>query len=700
MKKHTKLIILLVLLLLSFNGLIAQDSYSGAPPQFGFDTLTRTQFWGYSPMFLFNTITDDESTEIIAFSLPFGFDTRSFNIVASASPSYAGTVTGQGTYASQQTVSLMAEAHEGYLFVNWTEGGEEVSTDAIYNFIAQDNRELVAHFMEDEPIYYSLSLEANPENAGTLHGAGSYTGGSQILIIASATDTYLFTNWTDEADVILSGQPAFNFVMPAEDVILTANFEESQSPEYFTLNLYTLPHNNAGGGAFGGGTYPAGSQITITANPNLNFSFLEWRNENQNPISQQAQYTFTLDANRVITAVFGGDSYTIATNSDLQQGSTSGGGTYFHNEIVQVQAYAAESYQFLRWMEGEQQASVLYNYLFSAQADRNLMAEFIPDWNAFKDNSALIIATAQPPHIGVVLNQGYHTIGETITLTASPNTGLDFVKWTEDGLDIEDGNGDLVGMEYSFEVDGDRELVAIFGGDTYTISLEANPEDAAVLAGDGEYYHGDFAFVEVLEHEGFDFYNWTQNQQQVSVNPGLGFTVTQDRMLMANFVTIPAATYSLTLSVYPENTGTVSGMGSYEAGAQVELSATANEGFRFVKWTDDQGQQLSDEAQFTYTMPEGDVSLTAHFTDAVSVAEINSAHILIYPNPTREYVNVVADVVLQKITITDITGKNVLHNPVRQKQTRIATHTLEYGIYLLHIHTAQGVFVRKLQISR
>lgn len=622
MKKHTKLFIPLILLLLCFNGLMAQDSFLEKSPQLGFDTLARAQFWGYSPLFTFNTLTEDEPTEIIAYSGPFGFDTRSFSIVASASPSNAGTVSGQGTYVSQQTVSLIAEPHEGYLFLNWTEAGEEVSTDANYNFTAQGNRELLA------------------------------------------------------------------------------NFEESQTPGYFTLILYTLPHNNAGGGAFGGGVYPAGTQLTITANSNMDFSFLEWRDENQNPISQQAQYTFTLNANREITAVFEGDSYTIATQSDLQQGSTSGDGIYFLNEIVQVQAHAVENYQFLRWMEGEQQLSVLANYLFSAHADRNLNAEFIPDWNTSKENNALITATAQPSHIGVVLNQGYHSIGETITLTASPNTGLDFVKWTENGVDIEDGNGKLVGMEYSFKVEEDRELLAIFGGSTYNVNLAANPDEAALLAGDGEYYLGDFAFVEVLEHEGYDFYNWTQNQQQVSVNPGLGFTVTQDRMLVANLVAIPAATYSLTLSVYPENTGSVNGMGSYEAGAQVELSATANEGYQFGKWTDDLGQQISDESEFTYTMPQGDASLTAHFTDAVSVAEVNSTHILIFPNPTREYVNVVADVVIQKITITDITGKNIHHSYILEKQTRITTHTLEYGIYLLHIHTEQGVFVRKLQISR
>ena len=72
-----------------------------------------------------------------------------FAITATANPADGGTVTGAGTYEEGETCTLTATANEGYTFVNWTEGGEEVSTDATYSFEVTSDRVLVANFDED-----------------------------------------------------------------------------------------------------------------------------------------------------------------------------------------------------------------------------------------------------------------------------------------------------------------------------------------------------------------------------------------------------------------------------------------------------------------------------------------------------------------------------------------------------------------------
>ena len=68
--------------------------------------------------------------------------------VASQS-SNQGSVTGGGSTTSGQSVTLTATSNSGFVFVRWTENGNEVSTSSQYTFTASANRQLVAHFMHD-----------------------------------------------------------------------------------------------------------------------------------------------------------------------------------------------------------------------------------------------------------------------------------------------------------------------------------------------------------------------------------------------------------------------------------------------------------------------------------------------------------------------------------------------------------------------
>ena len=72
----------------------------------------------------------------------------SFVIDATPSPAEGGAVSGAGTYEAGAECTLTATASAGYTFVNWTENGEEVSTDATYTFTVSSDRDLVANFME------------------------------------------------------------------------------------------------------------------------------------------------------------------------------------------------------------------------------------------------------------------------------------------------------------------------------------------------------------------------------------------------------------------------------------------------------------------------------------------------------------------------------------------------------------------------
>ena len=94
----------------------------------------------------------------------------------------------------------------------------------------------------------------------------------------------------------------------------------------------------------------------------------------------------------------------------------------------------------------------------------------------------------------------------------------------------------------------------------------------------------------------------------------------------------PGASYILSLLVNPSGSGEVSGAGYYTEGATVSITAAANEGYRFVNWTlaegygslDDLiGAGNNEEPELTFSMPDGNLRLTANFDIAHYILTIS-----------------------------------------------------------------------------
>ena len=79
-----------------------------------------------------------------------------------------GTVTGAGNYEEGATATLTATPNTGYKFVSWTKNGEEVSTNAIYEFTVTENVNLVANFAVQERTSrawaYNMKLREDGDN--------------------------------------------------------------------------------------------------------------------------------------------------------------------------------------------------------------------------------------------------------------------------------------------------------------------------------------------------------------------------------------------------------------------------------------------------------------------------------------------------------------------------------------------------------
>lgn len=69
-----------------------------------------------------------------------------YTITATVNPTGGGTITGGGTYNYNQSCTVTATPGTGYTFLNWTEDGEVVCSNATYTFTVMSNRVLVANF--------------------------------------------------------------------------------------------------------------------------------------------------------------------------------------------------------------------------------------------------------------------------------------------------------------------------------------------------------------------------------------------------------------------------------------------------------------------------------------------------------------------------------------------------------------------------
>ncbi len=155
-----------------------------------------------------------------------------------AEPEDGGTVTGGGEYNYGDEVTVTAAPAEGYRFVNWTENGTEVSTDADYTFTVTENRELTANFIPVYTVrfenYDGTELQTVTVDSGEIP---SYSGD-----VPEKPDTdqysYSFTGWDDGSGTVY---PADSDLPAAQgDVTYTAVF----TPD---VNNYTVRFLNYDG---------------------------------------------------------------------------------------------------------------------------------------------------------------------------------------------------------------------------------------------------------------------------------------------------------------------------------------------------------------------------------------------------------------------------------------------------------------------
>ena len=283
------------------------------------------------------------------------FELNTYEIMATVNPADGGTVEGAGIYGYGTTATLTAMGNEGYPFINWTKDGAVVSTNATYSFTVAEAGTYVANFPQT-PVSYEITAEADPEEGGTVEGAGSYYHGATATLTATPNEHYSFVNWTLDGEEV-TAEPSISFTV-TESADYVAHFE------LFSFTIELAANNELGGTVAGGGTFDYGETVTVTATHAPGYSFVNWTEDGEE-VSTEAEYSFTVTGDRALTANFNRNIYFIAIGVDpLQSGIISSTNASYYGDTITLVATANIGYSFVNWTRNDTVVSTSETYSF------------------------------------------------------------------------------------------------------------------------------------------------------------------------------------------------------------------------------------------------------------------------------------------------------------------------------------------------
>ncbi|MBZ0244179.1 MAG: hypothetical protein K8F24_13245, partial [Bacteroidales bacterium] len=294
-----------------------------------------------------------------------------------------------------------------------------------------------------------------------------------------------------------------------------------------------------------------------------------------------------------------------ALPNNADYGSVTGGGVYDYGTQVSLESICAPGCSFENWTEDGVVVSIEGVYEFIAAAACDLVANF-------EVNEYEVTLAASPESGGAVEGGGLKAFGSLVTVSATANEGYTFVNWAKGETEVS------TDAAYTFTMPAENlDLTANFTANTYSLSLTASPTAGGTLVGAGDKVFGTEVTVTATANDGYTFVRWTKGETEVSTETAYTFSMPAEALaLTANFEAIE---YALTLVSSPEGAGVHNGSGDYPAGSVVAITAAANPGFQFINWTDGT-EVVSGVADFSYTMPIGDATLTANYSPVYSIS--------------------------------------------------------------------------------
>ena len=626
-----------------------------------------------------------------------GYDVEA---TAKVNPANSGTVTGTGTYTYGDYVTLKAVPNQGFKFFSWTKDGVVVSKSDEYTFVITEDTEHVANFVSENSYYITASV--NPKDAGSITGDGSYQGHETATLVAMPSEGYRFVSWT-ENDEVVSTDAEYSFEVTS-DRNLVANFTLLDYDVEVAVNtenagVVTLVLCEEG---FDEGTLPQGwdayteNQLNPSDKPNDSQGWKVVESYSNITPKDGKYYAASVsewyydDARLyLVTSKMKVPSNGVMSFCYVNPKKSNSYGEWSSRCVLYVSDSPIGPWTEL-WSTVQNKVKSKWTDVevdLAEYAGKEVYFAFANKYNGYGswtavDNVKILGSTVS----GVeAANVGNYSHGDVVTLKATANEGYKFFGWME--------NGALVSTEaeYTFTITADRNLVASFASENAcVVTASVNPEEAGVVTGSGIYEKNETVTLTATANDGYEFVSWTENGAVVSEEAEYTFTITDDRELVANFEKI-IVNYNVTAAVNIEEAGTVTGAGTYAENETVTLTATANEGYKFVNWTEDDAV-VSEEAEYTFTITS-DRNLVANFVSTEGVEELGSSF-NIYPNPVSDRLFIKTEMSVEEVVVYDAFGRQ--QTTVNgQQSSYIDVAKLNSGVYFVVIKTNEGTVVKR-----
>ena len=452
-----------------------------------------------------------------------------FGINATSNPVVGGTVTGAGSYQEGATCTLTASANSNYTFVNWTENGSVVSSNANYSFTVTGNRTLVANFTfqgnvlqgsinsrfsvgNNTQVYFSqgnLQYKASTNTWRFAESQLDYIGtqnpdyygcwGGTVSGSDNANISQYYGGWIDLFGWGTSGWNNGNlYYYPystGSDYNIQGYGYGPTNGINYTFGL-TGTYANADWGvynAISNGGNQAGLWRTLTGDE---WDYLLNTRNTQSGI----RYAFaTVNGIKGLILVpddwpeelalndpndgnYNSNTITAANWNNILEANGAvflPAGGYRAGSVYEVgrfgdywasscypNSYAANYFTFYHYT---------YNYSTYHGAYVNAITERYEGMSVRLVHEAGILsyfeinATPNPTEGGTVTGMGNYLEGTTCTLTATPNTGYTFVNWTKNNTVVSNS------ATYTFTVTGDATFVAHFEPSEVTQTINLSP---------------------------------------------------------------------------------------------------------------------------------------------------------------------------------------------------------------------------------
>ncbi len=509
-----------------------------------------------------------------------------------------GTV-GDGMKDYKSTVSLSVVPSAGYKVTEWRNTAGEKVAGAVTSFTYQvplDGTTLTAYFSKET--YHLTVTTDNPSAAESFTGEGDYEYGATPTVSVTAKHGWRFVQWDYDAT---KGQTHSYKVTGA--AIIKAIFEKDKFRVTGTSNNYSMgdvsPRDQS---------YDYQTTASLTATAVLGYRFVEWQDANGNSLGNRNPYEYYVEEAASFKAIFAEDNYLVKTGvNDAALGSvTPTSGSHPFNSLISVEAKAkSKGYEFKYWMDQDSVKNGTDNprsYTVKPH-DTTFIAYFGPanfKVEVASDNYTMGGATISPASA----DKRYPYLSK-VTVTAKPNEGYKFVRWSDNSTDI----------THDYYVDSvDVVLTAYFEKDKFQVRTAVNDIYMGVVdpSGTNLYPYNDTLLITPTPIEdGYKFARWSDNSVEnprkyiVQAKKDTLFTaIFEKRKFKVEGLSADGSMGSVALT--PEGDGS----GEYEYLSRVVLRAMPEPGYEFAdSWKGSNTKKDSVE----YIVLAQDTAFTAFF---------------------------------------------------------------------------------------